>query len=115
MPGARLVAKPADCIEEQLVLKNKMKENRRTNLNSGIWSKPPTGLGRGRLARAHACGRTSMGGCGADGSMVIKARGSRCPERLTHIRERRSICRKLSRTDLWLEFWPSLFYGCLCD
>jgi len=62
------------------------------------------GLGRGRLARAHACGRTSTGGCGADGSMVIKARGSRCPECLTHIRERRSICRKLSRTDLWLEF-----------
>ena len=65
MLGAQLIAKPAAYIEE--------KGDQRTNANSGVWSKPLTGLGRGRLARAHACGRASTSGCGGDRSMVGKA------------------------------------------
>lgn len=71
MLGAQLVAKPAAYIEE--------KGDQRTNANSGVWSKPLTGLGRGRLARAHACGRASTSGSGGDHSMVAKLRRSRRP------------------------------------
>jgi hypothetical protein len=44
------------------------------NVNLKFESKPLAGLGRGRLARAHACGRASTSGCGGDGSMVSKAK-----------------------------------------
>ena len=44
------------------------------NLNTNFESKPLAGLGRGRLARAHACGRASTSGCDGDGSMVSKAK-----------------------------------------
>jgi hypothetical protein len=44
------------------------------NLNTNFEGKPPAGHGRGRLARAHACGRASTSGCGGDGSMVSKAK-----------------------------------------
>jgi hypothetical protein len=86
--GAQLVAKPAAYIEE--------KGDQRTNANSGVWSKPLTGLGRGRLARAHACGRASTSGSGGDHSMVAKLRRSRCPRCLTQMSHGRSICRKLT-------------------
>jgi hypothetical protein len=54
------------------------------------------GLVRGRLARAHACGRASTSGSGGDHSMVAKLRRSRCPRCLTQMSHGRSICRKLT-------------------
>ena len=44
-------------------------------------SKPPTRLGRGRLARAHACRRDLTSGCGADHSTVMRAKGGRREKR----------------------------------
>src|SRR6266481_2253098 len=44
------------------------------NVNLKFESEPLAWLGRGRLARAHACGRASTSGCGGDGSMVTKAK-----------------------------------------
>jgi hypothetical protein len=55
------------CVEER-------KEWENVNLKTNFESKPLAGLGRGRLARAHACGRASTSGCDGDGSMVSEAK-----------------------------------------
>ena len=80
------------CVEERMEWQN-------VNLNTNFESKPLAGLGRGRLSRAHACGRASTSGCGGDGSMVTKAKAMPMSKCLTQMRHGRSICRKLSRTD----------------